>query len=47
MTTGKQSLKWSFRLIFKREKECCNGTIAIKKEKCGINLKKAIHIRFN
>ena len=33
VTTRKQYLKWSFRPTFKREKQFCNGTRAIKTEK--------------
>ena len=44
VTTGKQFLKRSFRLTFKREK-FCNRAIAIEKEKCSINLNKTIYIR--
>ena len=29
VTAGKQYLNWSFRPIFKREKQFCNGTITI------------------
>ena len=29
VTTGKQYLNWSFRPIFKREKQFCNGAITI------------------
>ena len=32
VTTRKQYLKWSFRPTFKREKQLCNGAIAIVEE---------------
>ena len=38
-----QNLKWPFRPTFKREKRLCNGTIAIEKRKCRINLSKSIY----
>ena len=41
-TTRKQYLKWSFIPTFKGEKQFCNGAIPIEKEKCRINLNKAI-----
>ena len=44
LTTRKQNLKWSFRATFKREKQYCNGAVAIEKEKCRINLNKPIYI---
>ena len=34
----------SFRPNFKKEKQFCNGAIAIEKEKWGINLNKQIYI---
>ena len=42
VTTKKQYLKWSFRPPFKRKKRFRNGAIAIRKEKCRINLNKLI-----
>ena len=45
VTTRKQYLKWLFRVILKREKQCRNGAIAMKKEKCQINLNKPIYNR--
>ena len=38
----KQYLKWSYRLIFEKDKLFLNGAIAIEKEKCEINLNKPI-----
>ena len=40
-TSRKQYLKWSFRQ--KKKKKIHNGAIAIKKEKCRINLNKSIY----
>ena len=41
----KQYLKyWSFRPTFKREKQFCNGAIAIETEKCIINLNEPLYI---
>ena len=39
-TIRKQYLRWLFRPKFEREKQFRNGTIAIAKEKCRINLNK-------
>ena len=44
MATKNQYLKWSFRLISKRQKQFCNGAIAIEKEKYRINLNKSVYI---
>ena len=43
VTTRKQYLKGLFRLTFKKEKGFRNVAIAIKKEKCRINLNKPIY----
>ena len=44
LITRKQYLKyWSFRPTFKREKQFCNGAIAIETEKC-INLNEPLYI---
>ena len=45
VTTRKQNVKWSFRPIFKVEKQFRNEAIAIEKEKCRINLNKTIYIK--
>ena len=45
VTTRKQKVKWSFRPIFKVEKQFRNEAIAIEKEKCRINLNKTIYIK--
>ena len=47
LTTRKQYLKWSFRTIFKREKQFHNGAIVMEKEKCRTNLNKPIYIGTN
>ena len=45
LITRKQYLKyWSFRPTFKREKQFCNGAIAIETEKCIINLNEPLYI---
>ena len=45
LITRKQYLKyWSFRPTFKREKQFCNGAIAIETEKCIINLNESLYI---
>ena len=45
LITRKQYLKyWSFRTTFKREKQFCNGAIAIETEKCIINLNEPLYI---
>ena len=47
MTTRKRYFKSSFRPNFKKEKQFCDGAIAIEKEKQGINLNKQIYIEVN
>ena len=47
LTTIEQYLKWSFIWTFKREKKTCHGVMAIKKEKCRINLNKQIYLSSN
>ena len=42
LKTRKQYLKISFRPAFKREKQFRNGTMAIEKENCRINLNEEI-----
>ena len=45
LITRKQYLKyWSFRPTFKREKQFCNGAIAIETEKCIKNLNEPLYI---
>ena len=44
MSTKTQYLTWSFKPTFKKEQKFRNGAIAIRKEKCRINLNKPIYI---
>ena len=47
VVTTKQYLNWSFRSIFKREKQFQNGAIAIEKEKYRIKINQPIYIETN